>query len=175
MHKSVLTAIWLVTNPNGNYIFQEQLSKGVHDTLMGFKIVTSPFLPELAADTTVAYFGHFGDAMIMREAGPVGRCARRRCKPCRHQRPKRRIRFLVVIQPTHKRRVNRRPRRRITNTSTSRRQRPQFSIRVVINPINGLTPRLQSPSVRPSESDSVTAINGGVTCLLYTSPSPRDS
>ena len=71
MHKSVLTAIWLVTNPNGNYIFQEQLSKGVHDTLMGFKIVTSPFLPELAADTTVAYFGHFGDAMIMREAGPT--------------------------------------------------------------------------------------------------------
>ena len=69
MHKSVLTAVWLITNPNGEYMFQPQLSMGVHDTLCGYGIVTSPFLPALAADTTVAYFGSWSDAIIMREAG----------------------------------------------------------------------------------------------------------
>ena len=69
MHKSVLTAVWQIVNPNGEYMFQPQLALGVHDTLCGYGIVTSPFLPALAADTTVAYFGSWSDAIIMREAG----------------------------------------------------------------------------------------------------------
>ena len=71
MHKSVLLQVWLVTDGDSRFIFQEQLSKGVYDTLMGFRIVTSPFLPVMAADTTVAYFGSWSDAIIMREAGPT--------------------------------------------------------------------------------------------------------
>ena len=43
----------------------------MHDTLLGYPLVTSPFLPELAADMTVAYFGAWNDAIILREAGPT--------------------------------------------------------------------------------------------------------
>ena len=69
MSATTLVEVWLITDGDGRFIFQEQLSKGVHDTLLGFKVVTSPFMPTIAADTTVAYFGSFGDAMVMREAG----------------------------------------------------------------------------------------------------------
>ena len=68
MHKSVLTAVWLITNPNGEYMFQPQLTVACM-TLSAATDCYESFLPALAADTTVAYFGSWSDAIIMREAG----------------------------------------------------------------------------------------------------------
>ena len=69
MNPNTLVAVWAIKDGDGRYMFQPQLAAGMHDEIMGHKVVTSGHLPVIATGNDVLYFGAWGDAFVLREAG----------------------------------------------------------------------------------------------------------
>ena len=69
MAQQTLGQVFLIQDRDGRYMFQPMLSQGMHDRVMGYKVVTSAHLPVIAPDATVIYFGSARDAFVLREAG----------------------------------------------------------------------------------------------------------
>ena len=72
MHPSTLRSVWLIQDGDGRYLFNPMIVARQGAVLFGYKIVTSTHLAQLGgASRTVIYFGSFGDAFLLREAGPM--------------------------------------------------------------------------------------------------------
>lgn len=59
MNDSTVRAIRKLKDGNGNYLWQPALHEGDHETLLGKKILTSPYMPEIASGQKVVLFGDF--------------------------------------------------------------------------------------------------------------------
>lgn len=57
LNDSTVRAIRKLKDGNGQYLWQPALHEGEHDTLMGKVIMTSPYVPEIAAGAKVIMFG----------------------------------------------------------------------------------------------------------------------
>ena len=59
LNDSTVRAIRKLKDTTGQYLWQPALHEGEHETLMGKKIMTSPYVPELGAGKKVIMFGDF--------------------------------------------------------------------------------------------------------------------
>ena len=59
MNDSTVRAIRKLKDGNGNYLWQPAIREGDPNTLMGKKILTSPYMPEIASGQKVVLFGDF--------------------------------------------------------------------------------------------------------------------
>lgn len=59
LNDSTVRAIRKLKDANGNYLWQPAIHEGEHDTLMGKKIITSPYVPEIGSGQKVIMFGDF--------------------------------------------------------------------------------------------------------------------
>lgn len=59
LNDSTVKAIRKLKDGNGQYLWQPGLRDGEHDTVLGKRIFTSPYAPEVAADTRTIAFGDF--------------------------------------------------------------------------------------------------------------------
>ena len=59
LNDSTVRAIRKLKDSNGQYLWQPALHEGDHETLLGKKIMTSPYMPEIAAGAKVIGFGDF--------------------------------------------------------------------------------------------------------------------
>lgn len=59
LNDSTVRAVRKLKDSNGQYLWQPALHEGEHETLMGKKILTSPYVPEIAAGQKVIMFGDF--------------------------------------------------------------------------------------------------------------------
>lgn len=57
MNDSTVRAIRKLKDGNGQYLWQPALHEGEYDTILGKRIYTSPFMPEIAAGATPIIFG----------------------------------------------------------------------------------------------------------------------
>ncbi len=57
LNDSTVKAIRKLKDSNGQYLWQPALHEGDHETLLGKKILTSPYMPEIAAGAKVIMFG----------------------------------------------------------------------------------------------------------------------
>ena len=57
LNDSTVRAIRKLKDSNGQYLWQPALHEGDHETLLGKKILTSPYMPEIAAGAKVIMFG----------------------------------------------------------------------------------------------------------------------
>lgn len=57
LNDSTVRAIRKLKDSNGQYLWQPALHEGDHETLLGKKILTSPYVPEIAAGKKVIMFG----------------------------------------------------------------------------------------------------------------------
>ena len=57
LNDSTVRAIRKLKDSNGQYLWQPALHEGEHETLMGKKIMTSPYVPEIGAGQKVIMFG----------------------------------------------------------------------------------------------------------------------
>lgn len=56
---ATMAAIRKLKDSTGQYLWQKALHEGDHETLLGKRIYTSPFMPELAAGNKTVLFGNF--------------------------------------------------------------------------------------------------------------------
>lgn len=59
MNDSTVRAVRKLKDGNGQYLWQPALHEGEHETLMGKKIITSPYVPEIGAGKKTIMFGDF--------------------------------------------------------------------------------------------------------------------
>ena len=59
LNDSTVRAIRKLKDGSGQYLWQTALHEGEHETLMGKPVITSPYVPEIAAGKKVAMFGDF--------------------------------------------------------------------------------------------------------------------
>lgn len=59
LNDSTIAAVRKLKDTTGQYLWQPALHEGGHETLLGKKIYTSPFVPELAAGAKTVAFGDF--------------------------------------------------------------------------------------------------------------------
>ena len=59
LNDSTVRAIRKLKDANGQYLWQAALHEGDHETLLGKKILTSPYMPEIGAGQKVVMFGDF--------------------------------------------------------------------------------------------------------------------
>ena len=59
LNDSTVAAVRKLKDENGQYMWQPALHEGGHETLLGKKIYTSPFMPELKAGQKPILFGNF--------------------------------------------------------------------------------------------------------------------
>ncbi len=59
LNDSTLKAIRKLKDGQGQYLWQPGLKEGQPDTLLNYRLVTSPFMPEIAAGNKVILFGDF--------------------------------------------------------------------------------------------------------------------
>lgn len=59
VNDSTVAAIRKLKDNNGQYLWQPALRESEFDTIMGKKVITSPYVPELAADAKTVMFGDF--------------------------------------------------------------------------------------------------------------------
>ena len=57
LNDSTVRAVRKLKDSNGQYLWQPALHEGDHETLLGKKILTSPYMPEIAAGAKVIMFG----------------------------------------------------------------------------------------------------------------------
>ena len=57
LNDSTVRAIRKLKDANGQYLWQADLHEGDHETLLGKKILTSPYMPEIGAGQKVVMFG----------------------------------------------------------------------------------------------------------------------
>lgn len=57
LNDSTVRAVRKLKDSNGQYLWQPALHEGDHETLLGKKILTSPYMPEIAAGAKVVMFG----------------------------------------------------------------------------------------------------------------------
>lgn len=57
LNDSTVRAVRKLKDANGQYLWQPALHEGEHETLMGKAILTSPYVPEIAAGAKVVMFG----------------------------------------------------------------------------------------------------------------------
>lgn len=57
LNDSTVRAIRKLKDSNGQYLWQPALHEGDHETLLGKKILTSPYMPEISAGQKVVMFG----------------------------------------------------------------------------------------------------------------------
>ncbi len=57
LNDATVRAVRKLKDSNGQYLWQPALHEGEHETLMGKKILTSPYVPEIASGAKVVMFG----------------------------------------------------------------------------------------------------------------------
>ena len=57
LNDATVRAIRKLKDSNGQYLWQPALHEGDHETLLGKKILTSPYMPEIGAGQKVVMFG----------------------------------------------------------------------------------------------------------------------
>ena len=57
LNDSTVRAVRKLKDSNGQYLWQPALHEGDHETLLGKKILTSPYMPEIAVGAKVIMFG----------------------------------------------------------------------------------------------------------------------
>jgi HK97 family phage major capsid protein len=69
MNDSTIKAIRKLKSIEGQYLWQPGLKEGQPDTLLNYRIVTSPYMPEVAAGNKVILFGDFKSYWIADRQG----------------------------------------------------------------------------------------------------------
>ncbi len=69
LNDSTLKAIRKLKDGQGQYLWQPGIKEGQPDTLLNYKLVTSPFMPEIAAGNKVILFGDFKSYWIADRQG----------------------------------------------------------------------------------------------------------
>lgn len=69
LNDSTLKAIRKLKDGQGQYLWQPGIKEGQPDTLLNYKLVTSPFMPEIAAGKKVILFGDFKSYWIADRQG----------------------------------------------------------------------------------------------------------
>ena len=69
LNDSTIKAIRKLKDGNGQYLWQPGIKEGQPDTLLNYKLVTSPFMPEVAAGKKVILFGDFKSYWIADRQG----------------------------------------------------------------------------------------------------------
>ena len=69
LNDSTLKAIRKLKSIEGQYLWQPGIKEGQPDTLLNYKLVTSPFMPEIAAGNKVVLFGDFKSYWIADRQG----------------------------------------------------------------------------------------------------------
>lgn len=69
LNDSTLKAIRKLKDGQGQYLWQPGIKEGQPDTLLNYKLVTSPFMPEIAAGNKVILFGDFTSYWIADRQG----------------------------------------------------------------------------------------------------------
>ena len=69
LNDSTLKAIRKLKDGQGQYLWQPGLKEGQPDTLLNYRLVTSPFMPEIAAGNKVILFGDFKSYWIADRQG----------------------------------------------------------------------------------------------------------
>ena len=69
LNDSTLKAIRKLKDGQGQYLWQPGIKEGQPDTLLNYKLVTSPFMPEIAAGKKIILFGDFKSYWIADRQG----------------------------------------------------------------------------------------------------------
>ena len=69
LNDSTIKAIRKLKDGNGQYLWQPGIKEGQPDTLLNYRIVTSPYMPEVAAGNKVILFGDFKSYWIADRQG----------------------------------------------------------------------------------------------------------
>ena len=59
MNDSTVAAIRKLKDSNGQYLWQPALREKEYDTILGKRVITSPYAPEIAAGAKTVMFGDF--------------------------------------------------------------------------------------------------------------------
>ena len=69
LHDSTVKALRKLKDGNGQYMWQPGLKDGQPDTLLGYQLITSAYMPEIAAGTKPILFGDFKSYWIADRQG----------------------------------------------------------------------------------------------------------